>query len=210
MSRNRLPDAREVAIPEIPVEERLTVDADRAALVVVDMQKDFVRPDGALYVEAAEETVGTIRDLIGRARDGDIPVVFTQDTHREDDREFAVWPPHCIEGTKGWEIIDELPVEKADLVVRKNRYDAFYGTPLEHYLAHVWNVEQLIIVGTVANICVGQTAASAGLRWYQIVTPANGISALTDFDHASALRQISMLYNGTVVAEADDLIFTDR
>ena len=93
-------------------------------------------------------------------------------------------------------------------MVKKNRYDGFYSTPMEHYLSRVWDVEHVVIVGTVANICVGQTAASAGLRWFHVVTPANGISAMTDFDQASALRQTSFLYNGTVVPTTEDIHFS--
>lgn len=208
MTRSRLPTAQNVAIPEIPVEESLSLSPQDSALIVVDMQKDFVHPEGALHVEAAPETVENIADLIARARDNGVPVIYTQDTHTEDDREFDIWPRHCVRDTWGWEIIDELSPESGDMVIQKNRYDAFYGTSLDHYLTHVWDVKNLIIVGTVANICVGQTAASAGLRWIQVVTPADGISALTDFDQAGALRQISMLYNGTVLAQATDIEFT--
>ena len=82
-----------------------------------------------------------------------------------------------------------------------------YDTALEHYLSRVWQVEHLILVGTVSNICVGQTAASAGLRWFQVITPADCLSALTEFDQAAALRQVATLYNGAVVAEASHLHF---
>jgi nicotinamidase-related amidase len=62
-------------------------------------------------------------------------------------------------------------------------------------------------VGTVSNICVAHTAASAGLRWFHIVMPANGISALTNFDQALTLRQVSYLYNGHVVKDVADIRF---
>ena len=65
----------------------------------------------------------------------------------------------------------------------------------------------MVIVGTVSNICVAHTAASAGLRWYHVVLPADGMSALTEFDQALTLRQVSSLYNGTVLRRADDLSF---
>ena len=207
MALNQLPQSGTVEIPEIPVEPGIELDPGDTALLIVDMQHDFVRSDGALPVEAAAGTIDDIADLLWRARQRGAPVAYTQDTHTEDDREFEIWPPHCVRGTPGWEIIDELSPRPDELVFRKNRYDGFYGTSLEHYLSHVWDVSQVVIVGTVANICVGQTAASAGLRWYRVVTAANGISALTDFDQASALRQISMLYNGTIVAETSDICF---
>ena len=207
MVRNQLPDEETVAIPDLSVEERMELPRGATAVVVVDMQNDFVRPDGALYVEAAQATVQPIGRLLKRARAHGVPIVYTQDTHTEDDREFEIWPRHCVEGTTGWEIVSDLAPRDDDMVVKKNRYDGFYGTSLEHYLSHVWQIESLVIVGTVANICVGQTAASAGLRWYEVVTPADGISALTDFDQAAALRQISMLYNGKIVAHVDDIEF---
>ena len=207
MSSTGFPDSKTVEVPDIPVEPTVTLPAGDSALVVVDMQNDFVRSGGALPIEAADATIQKIKNLITRAKAHGVPVVFTQDTHTEDDREFDIWPRHCVEGTRGWEIIEELPRDDDDMVVQKNRYDAFYGTPLEHYLSHVWDVHQLVVVGTVANICVGQTAASAGLRWYDVVTPADGISAQTAFDQASALRQISFLYNGTIVREAADIEF---
>ena len=97
------------------------------------------------------------------------------------------------------EVADEIKPEPGDLICPKNRYDGFYGTWLEHFLGRVWHVENLVIVGTVANICVLHTAASAGLRWYRVIVPADGVSALTDFDQALTLRQVSWLYAGSVV-----------
>ncbi|NAZ13534.1 MAG: isochorismatase family protein, partial [Desulfurococcales archaeon] len=63
------------------------------------------------------------------------------------------------------------------------------------------------IVGTVANICVLHTAASAALRWYKIYVPIDGISALNDFDLYTTLRQISFLYKGVIVRSVDDIVF---
>jgi nicotinamidase-related amidase len=134
-------------------------------------------------------------------------VAFTQDTHFEGDLEWEIWPEHCRQGSWGWEIIDDLKPRSGELVCPKNRYDGFYGTWLEHYLNRVWQVEHLIIVGTVANICVAHTAASAGLRWFHMVIPADGISAQTEFDQALALRQVSTLYTGDVVKSVRDIQF---
>jgi nicotinamidase-related amidase len=132
-----------------------------------------------------------------------------QDTHLEGDLEFDIWGAHTQPGTWGWEIIENLEPRPRDLRIRKNRYDSFYGTSLDHYLSHVWRIRCLVLVGTVANICVLHTAASAGLRYFQVVVPADAISALTDFDQAMALRQISWLYGGTVLRSADAIDFVD-
>lgn len=207
MVRASFPTSKTVEIPEIPTRDSLTLVPSETVLLIVDMQNDFVRPEGSLYVEAATQTIQPIASLLKRAREKGVHIAFTQDSHQEEDLEFEIWPPHCIKGTEGWQIIDELTPRPGELVLEKSRYDAFYGTSFDHYLTRVWKAKNLIIVGTVANICVGQTAASAGLRWINVVTPADGISALSEFDQASALRQISMLYNGAVLKKADHIEF---
>lgn len=206
MNFNYLPTGS-VEIPDIPVKARLELPADETAVVVVDMQNDFVKPGGTLVVEAAGETIVAIQRLLDRARAGGVHVAYTQDTHFEGDREWAIWPEHCRQGTWGWRIIDELAPQEDDLVCLKSRYDGFYDTWLDHYLTRVWQVKHLVIVGTVSSICVLHTAASAGLRWFHVVAPADGMSALTEFDQALTLRQISWLYTGSVVASVDDIAF---
>ena len=80
-------------------------------------------------------------------------------------------------------------------VLRKPRYDAFYGTPLDHLL-RLWGIDTLVICGTLANICVHYTAASAALRWYAVVIPRDAISALDPFDLESSLRQTAFVLAG--------------
>ena len=186
-----------VEVPEIPKVEALELPAKETALIVVDMQNDFAHPEGALFVPDAPKTVPAIKSLLEKARQAGARVVFTQDWHREDDLEFQIWPRHAVAGTWGAEILEELKPRPEELVIQKVRYDAFYGTPLDHYL-HLFGVKRLVVVGTVANICVLHTAGSAALRWYQVVLPEDGVSALTPFDLQAALRQVTFLYQGQV------------
>ena len=86
-------------------------------------------------------------------------------------------------------------------MLRKVRYDAFYGTPLDHLL-RLWGIDTLVICGTVANICVHYTAASAALRWYDVVIPRDAVSALDPFDLESSLRQTVFLFAGRVTTAA--------
>jgi nicotinamidase-related amidase len=197
-----------VTVPEIPFKDHVTLPVDKTALVVVDMQNDFVKPDGNLAVPAAEKTVPRIMALIDRARECGVPVAYTQDTHREDDPEWDNWPEHVRVGTWGWEIIDELKPQSRDLVCKKSRYSGFYGTGLDHYLSYVWKVDYTVMVGTVSNICVLHTAAGAGLRFMRVILPADGISALTNFGQAMTLRLVSWLYKGAVLKSTEDIEFT--
>jgi nicotinamidase-related amidase len=84
-----------------------------------------------------------------------------------------------------------------EVVIRKLRYDGFYGTPLDHLL-RLWGIDTVIVCGTVANICVHYTAASAALRWYQVVIPKDATSALDPFDMELSLRQTAFLFAGKV------------
>ena len=186
-----------VEVPEYEVHEEVRVDPAKTALIVVDMQNDFVKEGGTLVVPDAEATVPTIKGLLDSARESGIRVVFTQDTHNEGDLEWEIWPEHVREGSWGWEIVEELKPLEAEVVIRKVRYDAFYGTHLDHFL-RIWDVDTLIICGTVANICVHYTAASAALRWYGVIIPRDATSALDPFDLEASLRQTSFLFAGRI------------
>jgi nicotinamidase-related amidase len=190
-----------VDIPEYAVHDQVAIDPARTALVVVDMQNDFVADAGSLRVPDAAATVPVIADLVARARTAGLRVVFTQDTHRPGDPEWQIWPPHTREGSWGWQIVDALAPRDEDTIIRKLRYDAFYGTPLDHLL-RLWGVTTLVICGTVANICVHYTAASAALRWYDVIIPRDAVSALEPFDLESSLRQTAFLFAGRVTTAA--------
>ena len=205
MSERFVPPAQ-VAVPDIAYQEAVVLPATETAVIVVDMQNDFVKEGGTLVVNDAAATIPNIRQLLTAAREAGVHVVYTQDTHFEGDPEWALWPEHCRQGSWGWQIVDELRPREGDLVCQKNRYDGFYGTWLDHFL-RLWGVRNVVIVGTVSSICVLHTAASAGLRWYKVVVPANGVSALTPFDQALTLRQVSWLYTGSVVRDVAEIRF---
>lgn len=186
-----------VEVPPYTVESRVEVNPRTTALVVVDMQNDFVDARGSLSVADARKTVPAIARLRDLASTHGMLVVYTQDWHGADDPEFALWGPHAVGGTWGAEIVPELAPSAQDLVIRKLRYDGFYGTPLEHELARR-RIETLIVTGTVSNICVLHTAGSAALRWLRVIVPVDAVSALAEFDQQAALRQIAFLYHGTL------------
>ncbi len=194
-----------VEVPEIPRQAEVVLEAEKTAVIVVDMQNDFAHPEGALFVPDAPKTIPAIARLLEKARRAGARVAYTQDWHAEDDPEFAIWPKHAVAGSWGAEIVSELSPRPGELVVKKLRYDGFYGTPLDHQL-RLWGIQNVVVVGTVANICVLHTAGSAALRWYNVVLPEDGTSALTPFDLKAALRQVSFLYQGQVTT-VDGVVF---
>ncbi len=195
-----------VEVPEIPVVEKVVLPAPETAVIIVDMQNDFVKPGGRLRVPSAEATVEPIRRLLEKARKHEVLTVFTQDTHYQRDPEFGIWGEHVTYGSWGWRIIDELAPVPGEVVVQKTRYDGFYGTPLDDLL-RTNGIRNVVVVGTVANICVLHTAASAALRWYKVYMPMDGISALNSFDYYLTLRQLTFLYKGVVVKSVDGIEF---
>jgi len=192
---------RTIDVPPYRLHEEVRVDPTQTALVVVDMQNDFVREGGSLQVPDAEATIPAISGLLDLARAHGMRVVYSQDTHRDGDPEWQIWPEHAREGGWGWQLVAELTPAEDETVLRKVRYDAFYGTPLDHLL-RLWGVNTLVICGTVANICVHYTAASAALRWYNVVIPRDAISALDPFDLEASLRQTDFLFAGRVTTAA--------
>jgi nicotinamidase-related amidase len=184
-------------VPKYEVHDHVDIDPATSALIVVDMQNDFVQDGGTLQVPDAKGTVLAIRQLLELARSSGMKVVFSQDTHNDGDPEWEIWPEHTREGTWGWEIVDELKPRPEEVVIQKVRYDAFYGTHLDHFL-RLWGTKTLVLCGTVANICVHYTAASAALRWYNVVIPKDATSALDPFDLEASLRQTSFLFAGQI------------
>ncbi|KRT78048.1 MAG: isochorismatase hydrolase [Armatimonadetes bacterium CSP1-3] len=184
-------------VPEYTVEREVTVQPRTTALIVVDMQNDFVKPGGALVVETAAATIPAIQRLLALARAKGMKVFFTQDTHEEGDIEFPIWGPHVLRGTWGWQIVDELAPRPGERVIEKLRYDGFFGTPLDHEL-RLAGIQTVIVCGTVANICVLHTAGSAALRGYRVVLLIDAISAIIPFDQQAAIRQVHFLYRGVI------------
>jgi len=184
-------------VPEYTLAREVSVDPRTTALIVVDMQNDFVKRGGALVVETAAATIPAIQRLLALARAKGMKVFFTQDTHEEGDIEFPIWGPHVLRGTWGWQIVDELAPRPGERVIEKLRYDGFFGTPLDHEL-RLAGIQSVIVCGTVANICVLHTAGSAALRGYRVVLLIDAISAITPFDQQAAIRQVHFLYRGVI------------
>lgn len=191
-----------VEVPEYEVREEARLNPERTALLVIDMQNDFVKEGGTLRVPDAEGTIPRIQELLSLARESGMKVVYSQDTHDDGDPEWEIWPQHARKGGWGWRIVDELSPQEREVVIEKVRYDAFYGTHLDHLL-RLWGVDTLLICGTVANICVHYTAASAALRWYDVVIPRDATSALDPFDLEASLRQTAFLFAGEITETAN-------
>src|SRR6516165_4049846 len=78
----------------------------------VDVQRDFVLPGGKLYVPGAERLLPNIRKLTDAARQGNVLLVSSGDFHPPNDPEFQTFPPHCMKGESGSELVPEAITNK--------------------------------------------------------------------------------------------------
>lgn len=171
------------------------------ALLVIDMQKDFCYKNGTLYIPGAESIFEATKKVVKMAR-GKIPIIFTQDWHREDDEEFKIWPKHCVMDTEGAEIIDELEATSKDYFIRKRRYSAFFGTDLDLLLREL-KTEEIFICGVATNICVLHSAGDASIRGYKVFVIRDCTKALSDYDYEYALRHMKNVFNTRIITSED-------
>jgi len=118
-------------------------------LVVVDMQYDFVMPDGALYVPGAEKLLVPMIQHVFSFDHRD--VVFTMDTHYEGEGDPG-FPPHCLWASKGWQSVipqhDEPPYFKGV-------FDVWAAPGCTHRLAYkASRYDEIEIIGVAADYCV--------------------------------------------------------
>lgn len=124
----------------------------KKALVIVDLQNDFI--DGALGTKEAQEMLVRLEKKLEKAHAAGTVLFFTMDTHGEDylsTQEGERLPvPHCIRGTKGWEIADTLQpfVQEAAAVIEK---PSFGSTELP---AALKDYDEIELVGLCTDICV--------------------------------------------------------
>ena len=160
-------------------------------LVVVDMQKDFV--DGALRNEEAIEIVPYVKEKIRKAKEDGTKVIFTLDTHDEgymETEEGKNLPvPHCIRGSEGWKILDELEPEKyGDEFFEK---ETFGSTALARYFTeNKEETDEVEFIGVCTDICVISNAMilKAAFPEVPVSVRADCCAGVTPESHNTALN----------------------
>ncbi|MHB8646927.1 MAG: cysteine hydrolase family protein [Thermomicrobiales bacterium] len=171
----------------------------RRVVIVVDMLRGFLEPGCPLDCgEAARAIVPVVRQRIEEEMARGATILWVADNHAPDDKEFAIFPPHCIRGTAEAEIIPALAdlVDPANLLP-KTRYSGFYGTDLDARLA--WLQPEIItVVGVCTDICVLHTVADARNRDYAVVVPADCVATFDPTAHHFALDHLRRVLGATV------------
>ena len=171
------------------------------ALLVIDMLNDFLT--GSLKCERAFHIVPSIKTISSLFRDNGLPVIYCNDAHILGiDKELAQWGEHAIKGTKGAEVIEELKPQAEDYVVSKRRYSCFFATDLDALLREL-DVNEVVLTGLHANLCLRHTAADAYFLGYRITVLKDCTEALSQEDYDSGLEYIEKYYGARVIGSSD-------
>jgi len=164
------------------------------ALIIVDMLNDFIDPGGKLYCgETAEAIIPFIRKQLDRTRQQGELVVYLQDSHDADDVEFDRFPPHCIAGSWGSQIISKLAPGTGETILPKKRYSGFFGTDLDTVLAR-FDLKNITVVGVCTSICVMDTVGGLANRDYNVTVPVEGVADFDQEMHRMALKRMQGVY----------------
>jgi len=188
---------------------------DRAAcaLLVIDMQRDFLEPGGfgaALGndVSLLRGAIDPLRRLLAAWRAAALPVIHTREGHRPDlgdlPRAKHARPPGVglrigdpgpmgrilVQGEPGHALIPELAPLPDEVVIDKPGKGAFYATDMQAHLEAL-GIQQLVVTGVTTEICVQSTVREANDRGYDCLVPSDCTASYFPEFHAAALKMIS-------------------
>ncbi|MCR4420669.1 MAG: isochorismatase family cysteine hydrolase [Clostridia bacterium] len=190
-----------------------TFRRDRSALLVIDLQNDFVAPGAIMEVPEARRQIPKVKALIEGCRRLGVPVIYTVHVHHPSldlcplqRRMFPRLAEEGLrEGTPGVEVYPEIAPQPGELVIRKRRFSAFYNTELETVLRNLKGPSQIdtvIICGTVTNICCESTARDAFFRDYKVVFGSDVNAALDEELHRATLRNMAEVFGRVMDGQA--------
>lgn len=174
------------------------VGTQNTALLVIDMECDFVDAGAVQETPGGRAIVPAINRLIDWARRHAMPVIFTHEMHRADLSDYGIElefdPVHCLEGTPGCELADGLDVRPEDWRIRnKRRYDCFVGTDLD-LLLRSRGIKNLVCCGVTTHCCVMSTVYSARNLDYRVIVPTDAVAAVSPAHQAAALLCMSDVF----------------
>jgi biuret amidohydrolase len=191
--------------------EPLAIDIDRTAIVIIDMQRDFLLPGGfgeslGNDVSLLQKAVGPCKALLEGARKRGMFIIHTREGHRPD---LSDAPPAkvnrgapskrigapgpmgriLIRGEVGHDIVPELYPLAGEPIIDKPGKGAFYATDLQEILQHR-RIENLIVCGVTTEVCVHTTVREANDRGYRCLVPGDCCGSYFPEFHEMGLRMI--------------------
>jgi len=186
------------------------IDPAKTAMIVVDMQNDFVAPGGGLETPAARAMVPRLVEALKVCRGNRIKVIYTTHVHRRDGSDMGLFDMHppianrtaAVDGTLGIEIYPEVAPAAGEHVIKKHRYSGFFGTDLDIILRG-WGVDTVIISGTTTENCCHATARDAMFRNYRVVFLSDATATYDYPDRGFGAMPNEQVHQATLVILAD-------
>jgi nicotinamidase/pyrazinamidase len=190
----------------------------------VDTQADFMFPGGRLYVPGAEKIIPNLRRLTDAARQGRVFIVGDACAHSPDDLEFERFPPHCIRGTPGAELIPETRARKVlfipnragaaipanlsefqQVILEKQTLDVFDNPNTEKVLERVAEFTEteaeFFVFGVATEYCVRLAAKGLLERGRRVALVRDAIETLNAEDGRKTIEELTSLGARLVTAE---------
>jgi ureidoacrylate peracid hydrolase len=194
---------------------RDTIDAARAALVVVDMQNHFVAPGFPAEVPLSREIVPNINRVARAMRAAGGTVVWIQTTAAGGLEQWSNYHRHMLtaerrqkrlssldEGAEGFKLYPALEVLPNDLRVKKIKYSAFIaGSSDIDAQLKARGIDSVLITGTATNVCCESSARDAMMLDYRVAMLSDGNATWTDEEHAATLNSFLLFFGDVMTTD---------
>jgi nicotinamidase/pyrazinamidase len=178
----------------------------------VDVQRDFMLPGGNLYVPGAEKLLPNIRRLTDAARQGRVFLVSHGCFHSADDPEFQTFPPHCVKGTEGAELVPEALTGKVarvpndatakvpedlsqfqQILLEKQTLNIFESKHADELLQRLGKDPEFVVFGVVTEYCVSFAAKGLLQRGRHVAVVQDAIETLKKEEGQATIAELARL-----------------
>jgi len=178
----------------------------------VDVQRDFMLPGGNLYVPGAEKLLPNIRRLTDAARQGKVFLVSHGCFHPAGDPEFKIFPPHCLKGSAGSELVPEALADKVvrvendpaakipenlasyqQILLEKQTLNIFESRHADDLLRRLGDQSEFVVFGVVTEYCVSFAAKGLLERGRRVAVVQDAIETLKPEDGEKTVAELQRL-----------------
>jgi len=184
---------------------QMHLSKEKAALLVVDMQRFFLDPSSPTFTCGGLAILPTLKRLIHVFRQAGRPVIYTRHVHHPDRLDAGImgwwWDGMCLEGSSESEIHSDIAPLANEKVILKHRYSAFYNTDLETVLRCL-KIESLVMSGIMTNLCCESTTRDAYYRDYKVFFLADGTGSTNEEMHLASLLNVAFGFAFVTTADS--------
>lgn len=178
----------------------------------VDVQRDFMLPGGHLYVPGAEKLLPNIKRLTDAAREDRVFLVSHGCFHVPNDPEFKIFPPHCVKGTPGAELVPEAMTDKVarvendedarlpddlssyqQILLEKQTLNIFESRHADALVKRLGDRAECVVFGVVTEYCVGFAVKGLLERGRKVAVVQDAIETLKPEDGSKAIADCERL-----------------